>query len=1029
MSKIPQIPDPTSPQFGQNVKQWIEVAEGSRGPTFSLDRVVKVGDLLDADFINSLANYKFPITRTNSNYGYTGDTSAPRPPTNLVVTSEVFRNILTWDDPNSENFWYIEVYRAKVVAGAAAPTVGSAIKIASVPKTVESFVDTEVSITSYDHYYWIRAVSYAGIASLWQDGYIEGHTTINATIDSIMTTLKGADPDAWSSIVSYVADDRVLQGGKRYKCILANLNQVPPNVTYWEQSGILITGNIGGVNTVGIDGNLVVDDTILARCINVNDAFIGMTIQSTVFTTGSVGWQINKDGDVEFNSGVFRGTVIVGASSEVDWSYVLGTGKPDDDATVNATFYQAGIPTSLAIGDLWFDSDDKNKAYRAECVGADEIIAGEWVIARDTDIPQAIADALAAQAAADTAQTDATSALSSLTDIAADAKITPVEKLTLLPLWNGILAEKVDIDSEADIFGVSKTAYGTAYSALYGYVVTTLNTFGSMSGTTAITRATWDGHFETYYNAKIEILNAIATAAKTLADAAQADANTGITNAATAQAAADAAQSDATTGIADAASAQAELDDIAADAKVTPVEKLTAKQLWDAIVVEGTATTGTIPVQATAFSVSDVDFDTAYAALDAHLNAIAQDYTDCTEVDVPARVAVAASQLTITDLDCDEEVYVYKDFGVDYFGGDFEFQFSFNVSATATNSYGYLWGLANAVDDLRATSITNDLDCHVLYCIIVAGDCFLRFREYNGGSSVVSDVMTLSVSTDYYVTISRDESVGTYGTITLSVYTDSDRTVHATGSPEVVTLTEKQNFRYLYAMSAYKSGLSGKDISGTISNLTCSDLNVFSDMAATTNITRTTWDTKWKDYYDERTKLLNAIATAAKTLADTAQASADDLTDIFHNVSGVTWTEDSPAAGSLAWAGAKVTYKGTTYSITNDNTALKYIWWDFSLSTTTFQTSATIPTLNVGDFVVAINDGGSHIRVWGATIIDSGAILTDSLSAISANLGTCTAGIVKSSDDKIALDLDNKWLKVYDDQATPVLRVHLGYIP
>lgn len=49
------------------------------------------------------------------------------------------------------------------------------------------------------------------------------------------------------------------------------------------------------------------------------------------------------------------------------------------------TFYQSatasgeGVPTSLAEGDLWFNTDD-NRWYRAESVGADEITAGEWVL-------------------------------------------------------------------------------------------------------------------------------------------------------------------------------------------------------------------------------------------------------------------------------------------------------------------------------------------------------------------------------------------------------------------------------------------------------------------------------------------------------------------------------------------------------------------------------------------------------------------------------------------------------------------------
>ena len=39
---------------------------------------------------------------------------------------------------------------------------------------------------------------------------------------------------------------------------------------------------------------------------------------------------------------------------------------------------QDGIPTSTAVGDLWIDTNDSNKVYRAAAVGADAVTAGEW---------------------------------------------------------------------------------------------------------------------------------------------------------------------------------------------------------------------------------------------------------------------------------------------------------------------------------------------------------------------------------------------------------------------------------------------------------------------------------------------------------------------------------------------------------------------------------------------------------------------------------------------------------------------------
>ena len=68
----------------------------------------------------------------------------------------------------------------------------------------------------------------------------------------------------------------------------------------------------------------------------------------------------------------------------------ITTGEWELVGTSTAVFAQDSIPTSLNVGDIWFDTDDSNKPYRAASVGADEITAGEWEIVDD----QRAADAL-----------------------------------------------------------------------------------------------------------------------------------------------------------------------------------------------------------------------------------------------------------------------------------------------------------------------------------------------------------------------------------------------------------------------------------------------------------------------------------------------------------------------------------------------------------------------------------------------------------------------------------------------------------
>ena len=70
--------------------------------------------------------------------------------------------------------------------------------------------------------------------------------------------------------------------------------------------------------------------------------------------------------------GDFTGTIAGTAAGTVKDKAVLGAGKP-------TTFKQNGVPTALNAGDIWYDTDDNNKVYRATATGDDQIGGGEWI--------------------------------------------------------------------------------------------------------------------------------------------------------------------------------------------------------------------------------------------------------------------------------------------------------------------------------------------------------------------------------------------------------------------------------------------------------------------------------------------------------------------------------------------------------------------------------------------------------------------------------------------------------------------------
>jgi len=123
-----------------------------------------------------------------------------------------------------------------------------------------------------------------------------------------------------------------------------------------------------------------------------------------------------------------------------------------------------------------------------------------------------------AQAQADRGVADAATANGKLTDIASDSKLTAVEKQAVQKERDIIYSENYPNEIQADSFGVPRVVYDTAWTNLMGYLAPLI---ADLTTTSDINGEVFRGYFKVYYDTRTALLNAIATKAKALADAAQ----------------------------------------------------------------------------------------------------------------------------------------------------------------------------------------------------------------------------------------------------------------------------------------------------------------------------------------------------------------------------------------------------------------------------------------------------------------------------------------------------------------------------
>ena len=218
-----------------------------------------------------------------------------------------------------------------------------------------------------------------------------------------------------------------------------------------------------------------------------------------------------------------------------------------------------------------------------------------------------------------------------------------------------------------------------------------------------------------------------------------------------------------------------------------------------------------------------------------------EDFTTYTEIDPNAHLTVVASKVTFADLSNDEDAYVYKDFGANYFSDSLGILLTLNLTAMDSTSWNqfYVCSLANLVDDYRGIDTANG-DALAVQVYRSPSLFALSLSELDGGIEYGSGYHNIaSLPVTLYLKLVRDESVGTYGTAYLYVYSDEART-NLLITLSVTLHSSKKDFRYLYAVQTWNWS-AVRPSSGYVENLELLALaSPIVTTQAVTSISRTT---------------------------------------------------------------------------------------------------------------------------------------------------------------------------------------------
>ena len=204
--------------------------------------------------------------------------------------------------------------------------------------------------------------------------------TVEVEAGQVLDLESGADVDIQNlgDVAIYVSDqDAILQG---------NINTVSLGLSNLEATIVDLTSGVSDIfiqTTAPVPGQGGIPNPIpdFSRWYDSDDD------NHPYYWTGSA-WVSLEDPRIGANANSI--TSLTANLSTTNTNVAANTALAQGKIT---TFFQDDTPTAVATGDLWVDTNDKNKMYRWS--------GSAWVAARDTDINQAILNAASAQSTAD----------------------------------------------------------------------------------------------------------------------------------------------------------------------------------------------------------------------------------------------------------------------------------------------------------------------------------------------------------------------------------------------------------------------------------------------------------------------------------------------------------------------------------------------------------------------------------------------------------------------------------------------------